>query len=331
MTFDVELIRDETRLRAIEPQWWELWRTSPAATPFQSPGWAIPWWRHFHPGPLVCVAVHAGERLVGLAPFYFEEGFRGERLLPVGIGVSDHLDILVDPRFPGVGEAIVAALEAEPRWTILALEELAEGAVALSLPARSGWDDSLSPQIACPGLSLSGEVDDDGLPMDIPKRRRQHFRRSLKVAKAAGGCRIDEVSAETFLPELIRLHAARWQAKGEDGVMTDPRVQAFHRDSMPLLQKTGLVRFFFVTITGELAAAYYGFRWADRAGFYVSGFDPKFSRESPLGILIGHALRDAAASGAKDFSFLRGQEEYKYLWGATDRWNMRRTLTRPAP
>ena len=30
----------------------ELWRRAPAATPFQSPAWLIPWWRHFGSGEL---------------------------------------------------------------------------------------------------------------------------------------------------------------------------------------------------------------------------------------------------------------------------------------
>jgi hypothetical protein len=52
------------------------------------------------PGRLCAVAVHDGEKLVALAPVYLEEGALGRRLLPIGIGVTDYLDVLVDPAFP---------------------------------------------------------------------------------------------------------------------------------------------------------------------------------------------------------------------------------------
>ena len=40
-----------------------------------------------------------------LAPFYIEDGALGRRLLPLGIGVTDHIDVLID----GAPVAAVAA------------------------------------------------------------------------------------------------------------------------------------------------------------------------------------------------------------------------------
>jgi CelD/BcsL family acetyltransferase involved in cellulose biosynthesis len=45
-------------------------------------------------------------------------------------------------------------------------------------------------------------------------------------------------------------------------------------------------------------------------------------------VLIGHAIADAVASDATVFDFLRGQEPYKYEWGAVDRWSRRRSFRR---
>ena len=69
-----EVIRQAEPFAALEAEWWELWRRVAAATPFQSPAWLIPWWRCFHPGELFVVTVRAAGRLVGLAPFYVEDG-----------------------------------------------------------------------------------------------------------------------------------------------------------------------------------------------------------------------------------------------------------------
>src|SRR4051794_1593169 len=70
-------------LEDVRADWRALWRGARAATIFQSSDWLIPWWRHFAPGQLVCVAVRCGEDLVGLAPLYRERG--SQRLLPLGI------------------------------------------------------------------------------------------------------------------------------------------------------------------------------------------------------------------------------------------------------
>ena len=327
-TLRTERIETLSALSALETQWWRLWAVSPGSTPFQSPAWLVPWWRHFQPGPLVAAGVFSGEHLVGLGLFFYEDGAYGRRLLPVGIGISDHLDILLDPSVPGVGEALLAFFSQQPDWEVLELEDLAPGAAAFGLSCPSGWTETGEPQIACPGLSMSGAVNEEGLPTEIPRKRRQQFRRNLKLADARGGSTIETADAASFLDQLVVLHDARWQSKNEDGVMADRRVIAFQGEAMQALEPAGLARFFVIRIGGELAAAYYGFRWRDRAGFYLSGFDPRFAQESPLGILIGHALRDAVGSGATDFSFLRGQEHYKYLWGAADRWNMRRSFRR---
>src|SRR3954466_11916365 len=92
-----ETIDDMEALAALSPEWWDLWRRV-GATPFQSPAWLVPWWRHFHPGTLFCVTVRDEGRLVGVAPCYVEDGAWGRRILPLGISLSDYLDVLLDPR-----------------------------------------------------------------------------------------------------------------------------------------------------------------------------------------------------------------------------------------
>jgi hypothetical protein len=63
-----ECVRDLGGLAALRPEWRALWRRCPAATPFQSPAWLLPWWRHLGGGELLAIAVRDGERLVGDGP-----------------------------------------------------------------------------------------------------------------------------------------------------------------------------------------------------------------------------------------------------------------------
>ncbi len=329
MALVARLIQSPDELSALESQWWDLWHRSPAATPFQSPAWLLPWWRHFHPGPLMGVAVFEDSKLVGLAPHYLEDGTYGRRLLPLGIGISDQLDLLIDPDIPGIGEAIIAPwLESAERWDILELEELGPDAAALALPCPAGYNLQEQAQSSCPGLTLAGEVDGDGLPLELSAKRRWNVRRARAAAEQRGGLRLIAPEPEPFFEILVRLHSARWQAKGESGVLADPRVLAFQREALLRLTEAGFTRLWVTEIGGKTVGAIYGLNWRNHAAFYLSGFDPDFSAESPVTILLGQLFTLAALEKARDFSFLRGQEPYKYFWGASDRWNIKRSIVR---
>jgi CelD/BcsL family acetyltransferase involved in cellulose biosynthesis len=46
-------------------------------------------------------------------------------------------------------------------------------------------------------------------------------------------------------------------------------------------------------------------------------------------VLTAHAMRHSIENdGGREFDFLRGNEGYKYRWGALDRYNARLSLTR---
>src|SRR5438270_11540604 len=131
----IQIIEDADTLAVLETGWWELWRRAPSATPFQSPAWLLPWWSSFSPGELFVVACRHAERLVGLAPFYIESGVQGRRILPIGISLSDYLDVLIDPQWEGpVAHAVVNEIARQrARWDSWALEELRPEAAALAL------------------------------------------------------------------------------------------------------------------------------------------------------------------------------------------------------
>jgi len=317
-----ELIDDAARLAAIAGAWQALWRRLPTATPFQSPAWLLCWWRNFHPGELAAVAIWQGERLVGLAPLYIEHGRRDDRVLPLGIGVSDYLDLLIDPESAVSLDSFLDPLRRHlPGWRSCELEELPPWSLALPLPA----DDSRSveTQSACPVLDLAQ-------PVSMGMQRR--LRRGTRRAERRGGLDIRSVgSAEIdgFLAALFLLHGVRWRSRdAQPGVLRDAAVRAFHRCAVPALSREGVARLYKLRVGGEIAGCYYGLLDRGRAYAYIGGFDLRFAAISPGGLLLAHAIDQARQEGCREFHFLRGQEAYKYEWGAVDRWNRRLRLAR---
>jgi CelD/BcsL family acetyltransferase involved in cellulose biosynthesis len=326
MPLRAEIVTDSGAFEALAPQWWGLWRRCPSATPFQTPAWLLPWWRHFAPGQLVAIAVWREDRLIGLAPFYLEGG-KETRLLPVGIALSDYLDLLIEPGMENEAAALISEAGLTLGWDRWEFEELRPEALAATLACPETMANETEEQSACPVIILEGGDDLSGC---VPARRRRQLRRAHAAAARRGAVSVEMVAGDTgaFLGHLFRLHGARWTERGEAGVVQDKLVQDFHRKALAALSDAGLARCYQVRIGGNIAGAYYGMCDGRRAYAYLGGFDPAFSEESPGSILTGHAIAEAIREGAREFHFLRGREAYKYSWGATDRWNRRRTFRR---
>ena len=315
-----EAVTDDDALASLVPAWWRLWRRSPNATPFQTPAWLVPWWRSFRPGSLRSVAIWGGRELVAFGAFYEERGPSGRRLLPLGISVSDYLDVLVDPLHETrAAPLLLANLLRMSSGGLLRCEELAPDATALRLWAGHPGS-AIAPQSTCPVLELK---DERTLKSSVPASKLRKIRMAGHRLQRRGGI-VENISVETakaFLPELLRLHFIRWKDRGEHGVLADAKVQTFHAAALVPLLKAGLLCLCTVRIESRVVAAYYGFCSRRNAYAYLGGFDPAFAYESPGTILIAHAIAEADRSGAQTFHFLRGREAYKYEWGASDRIN----------
>jgi CelD/BcsL family acetyltransferase involved in cellulose biosynthesis len=116
----------------------------------------------------------------------------------------------------------------------------------------------------------------------------------------------------------------------------DPEKQAFLSEKMRqqmhlavhAAYKEGWLQLAFIEVGGQKAAGYLNFDYGNRIWVYNSGFNPHF-RELSLGwVLLGNLLQWANEQGRSAFDFMRGDEEYKYRFGAVDRRVVRALITR---
>ncbi|HET9835060.1 MAG TPA: GNAT family N-acetyltransferase, partial [Rhodanobacteraceae bacterium] len=115
------------------------------------------------------------------------------------------------------------------------------------------------------------------------------------------------------------LHGRRWRQRGESGKLADPLMCAFMRSVIPDLGEAGLLRFYRLKCDNRPLAAAFTMRCGRSAHFYLTGFDPAWSRYSPGLLTVVAAMRGAFDEGVEEFHFLRGREAYKYRIGAEDR------------
>ena len=309
-------------LHALEPEWRDLWRRA-GSPPFQSPDWLLPWWGAFGTGRPRIATLRCGGTLAGLLPMYLLDEAAERKLLPLGVGITDYCDALLDPALPAhaVDTLFHALFALADGITSCALPDLPPGAALRRATPPPGWVESALPPTPCPVLVLG--------PQAVPAGMLRNVRQSRHRAGRRGGWSV-RVATDPAAAwhDLLRLHRGRWTGRGEPGgVLADPAVLAFHEAAIPRLTRSGLLQMHVLHVAGRPAAIYHTLAAPGRLMFYLSGFDGADAFVSPGTLLLGHLVEQAVADGLEELHFLRGGEAYKYAWGAADRMNASRLFT----
>ena len=310
---ELRVITAIEELQALAPEWLDLWRDASAATPFQSPMWLLPWWRHFGSNDLHVIAARDAAKLVGLAPLYILRDDSESLGLFIGSGISDYLDAIGDVQiFEQLGDCQM--------WDF---QQLRASSSILAAQTPNGWTDNVEDQDPCVVLPLA-EI---ALSTHAQKKLR-YYRRSLERRGRVAIASANRDNLEDLLQSRFDLHAARWERRGMPGMLADDVIQQLHRDVAAEMLDAGALRMYSMSLDDRPIAVFYGFADSHTVYYYLSGYDPDLEKLSPGTLIVAHAIECAIRDGATTFDFLRGAEDYKYTWGAKDRMNKRRQLIR---
>ena len=326
-----ELVVDELCVAAdvesLRSEWAALWSRCSPTTPFQSPEWILAWMRHVSFGAPWVLTVRSRGRLVGIAPFCIQtvDPADLQRIYLMGTGISDYLDVLCEPGCESTMAAIVFnhLNHRGGHWHESDFQQLRPESPLLTRDFGPTCEDEITIQEQCPILRAEGGR------FPIPSSFLDKLAYEERRLNREGRIIIVRATEQTFdhdFDALLRLHGARWSRRGEGGVLSDAAIQRFHTDAAQALLTRGVLRLYSLSLDARPIACYYGFLHQRRAYYYLGGFDPAFERLSVGNQVVWHALREAEQENALTFDFLRGQEPYKYRWGAQDRPNYQRQL-----
>jgi CelD/BcsL family acetyltransferase involved in cellulose biosynthesis len=244
---------------------------------------------------------------------------------------ADYATVLAAPEDLRSAAAAVAGYLADSPggdWDAVDLRRLrcadpAGDALAVALGAReiaSGWTLNVDREDVCPVVTLP-DVDDIELYLGtLGKKERHEVRRKMRRAEAVGEVRLRESTDPLAeLDVFIDLHQKRW---GDDGLFPPTKggdqSRVFIRRLFELFGPDGGLGLTFLTVGSRTIAAGVHFETADSLLFYNAGIDPDARALSP-GVVMTHAyIKRAMERGLRRFDFLRGDEPYKYEWGAVD-------------
>lgn len=318
-------IREEKEFSALEGVVRRLAEMSPTATPFQTWEWLSAWRAHSgRRAKLILLVFEDGSAPVGLAPLTVTPGPL-RTLSLMGRGGSDYLDLLAAP---GYEQQIATGfrdwlLMNKRRWDWLDLPEARPGSIAERISGANIWEAE-----TCPYLPL--EPTWEAQTKAFGKKLRgnlSYYERALGKTYTLALRVATAETLESDMDAFFALHQKRWRGRYMPGAFASERARAFHLAAARGLLEAGALRLHLLDLDGVTQAAIYCFHKSPRTCYYLGGFEPTLAKFSLGTVLTGRAIRHAIeADAAQEFDFLRGDEPYKYRWGALDRKNQRISL-----
>lgn len=166
----------------------------------------------------------------------------------------------------------------------------------------------------CPILFLP-ESWDEYLEL-LSGKTRHEMRRKLRKAI---GAKLKKIGPEQI---DILLQSMSISDKNKKDFLQPNMCEFFKVLAASFHQKRWL-RFRALSINSRLIAALFAFSFRKTIYLYNTGFEPEYRDLSPGIVTIGLDIQDAIDEGFKVYDFLRGEEEYKFRFGAQERSTMR--------
>jgi CelD/BcsL family acetyltransferase involved in cellulose biosynthesis len=324
----VDELSGSQALSSLGPEWQALFDVA-NASPFLSWEWITAWHKWLGSGKhprLFCA--RSGGALVGLLPLGEEErrlkgtparirriSFLGEHL-----GGSDYLDVLALPGYEQeCANALFGHVAEHLEFDLLELDGLSCDSpsvpwLACRFGGATNFNYRLEPRYVCPQVRLDRSWE------ELLRRssRATYFSRNLRRLHRLQGFdhRVitDPDQAGEAFERFLALHELSWADRGGSSATGLQSLRNFHRDVVVRLARAGWLRFEEIWIGGACRASLYGIGRGERYCYYLSGYDPAWSKYSLGFTVIGLSIAGAVERGVKFYDLLRGAEPYKFYW-----------------
>lgn len=323
-------------------EWNALVAVGVTNAPFLRHEYLSTWWQTRGGGEwpaeaqLCLVSAERDGQLVGIAPLFFSDG----KLWLLGsVEISDYLDLVASPEdlphfVAGLLDWLDSSDSAPPfAWSALEWVNLPENSPTLSAleaeSAKRGWSYAAEVYEPTPSIPLPGDF--EAYLAGIDKKQRHEIRRKMRRVEES------EVPVRWYIVDdaaaLDREADAFLALMGQDPdkqAFLTPEMRRMMHDLICCAFEENCLLMAFMEVGGEKAAGYLVFDYLERLWVYNSGFDRRFMEYSPGWVLLGYLLQWANEHKRTEFDFMRGNEDYKYRFGAVDRFVTRVTLNRQA-
>lgn len=328
---EIEIINTVDQFSSIRSDWENAYKQDEEATIHRSWAWIRGWLESTQYDWFVLAAREKSDSpYIAFFPLCFRKSKSGvTELLMGGHPLSAHTGIVSIPEYDStVIKAFAHYIDKQLEWeTFLVRDVLDPRFEAFIEHIRSGTIhiDTNEPT-ACPYVVLPDDWD-EYMKTALNSKARNYLRKAFKQLEQLENFKIIpacDSNLEQVIERFLALWQSRWGEKSESELDEFRFLFRFgHKHDMLRLVEycDGEERFAFVAA------------WVDKAKNSLYGFakcyNPEFAGiDSPGKTADLIELKMAMENGYKIFDLGRGNEKYKYQFGAVDRFNANYTITR---
>jgi len=319
----VERIASLESLDRTQEEWDEFLFSSEQKCIFLTQEWFASWWKSLSEDNSLEILIFKGDNhdIIGIAPFMV----RNKHLRFIASQeVSDYCDFITskEKRRQFYENLLEYIRKNYSGWERIDLINIKQSSPTLAflpqLAENFGLTYTCKDIEVAPVLTLPSSYESYLDLLD--KRNRHELRRKLKRVESLDKTRTlkitDPEELKIHTEDFIQLHQKSspsktkfWQKKG----MTD-----FFRELIYRFSLKGWVELNLLLYEDKAIAALLNFSFFDRIYFYNSTFDREYAWYSPGLFLFHRSLKEAIQEQKREADFLRGDEKYKYNFGAKD-------------
>jgi CelD/BcsL family acetyltransferase involved in cellulose biosynthesis len=320
-------------------EWNTLLEKSITRVPFLRFEYMHDWWitrggGEWSNAELVLITARENGNLIAVAPLFFTTLTDVPSLLFVGaVEISDFLDFIVSTEKLSafLNNLFPFLAQLDLPWKQMVLHNLLDDSpsdpILQSAAQKAGWKFQKEALQPCPYISLSDSW--ETYLAGVDKKQRHEIRRKLRRAE------------ELEVPMRFRIadDPSRLKQDAEDFISLmeqDDDKAKFLTGAMRLqihqviqtAYRCGYLNLAFLESGEEKVAAYLNFDFNNRIWVYNSGMNYTYYENSPGWVLLGNMIQWAIDNKREALDFMRGDEEYKYRFGAVDRYVNKITISR---
>lgn len=284
---------------------------------------------------LSIITAQDNDHLIGIAPLFIAEHEGKLACMLLGsIEISDYLDLIVRPEdCANFLDALMDFLASKQggKWECLDFYNILSDSPSLALLGASakkqGWISTTLQLQHSPYIPLPGDWEQ--YLAGIDKKQRHEIRRKMRRVEETGGTvRWYILEDASKLDGAVESFMELMANDADKARFLTPPMREHMRNTARCAFEAGCLNLAFLEVGGEKAAGYMGFDYLNRLWVYNSGLDRRFMEYSPGWVLLGYLIKWANENRKTEFDFMRGNEDYKYKFGAIDRFVMRCTINR---
>jgi CelD/BcsL family acetyltransferase involved in cellulose biosynthesis len=335
---DLRILNDLDAIHALVPAWQELVSRSNTASVFQTPEWALGWWRALpNRSTPFCIALFEQERLVGLAPLYIETWYGSRAIRFMGTPHDDPNRALAEPAYArAFTEAFAQGLQQHARdWDVLRLAELEQEETPLARACAQTVPGLVMRELSAsnaPGIHLPEEWADYWKRLSSTHRKKMKtYRRKLESHGAVSFQVITEPERlANELPVFFRARWKNWSERKRLNKMVMFQQTATYRDTLAeicvQLAKREHVWLGRLELNAQPVGWILAFRVNNTLSDYMTTFDVAYAACSPGQLVFQELIRYAITQRVQYYQMGRGAQPYKFWFRATAQINKNHVL-----